>query len=294
MHQTATLQPGILALGTPAHHHLEFTVTNASDLLNIVCQVRDELTTVAGVNVVVGFAPSLWAALSPSNQPEDLADFSDMEANGIRLRAAQHDMWVWLHGASTGSVLDAALQAKRTLAGSAELVAEQQSFGYGASQDLTGFEDGTENPPIDEAPAVISLPASSPAAGASIALLQRWVHDLDAFAQMDEDTKERVVGRTLVGSVEFDDNPPRAHVERVVVEDDDGEEREIFRRSTAFGGASEHGLMFVGFSGDPTLMRVMLQNMIGQEDGVTDYLTDISTASASAWYVVPTLEQLRR
>jgi len=124
-------------------------------------------------------------------------------------------------------------------------------------------------------------------------LVQRWVHDLEAFAAMALEDQERMVGRTLVGSVEFDDNPPRAHVERVVIEDDDGEELEIFRRSAPFGAAEEHGLMFVGFSGNPTLMATMLENMIGVGDGVTDHLTDISTATASAWYIVPTLEQLR-
>jgi len=143
MAATNTLQPGILALGTPAHHHLQFSVTDSAAILDRVGQLRDQLTTVVGVNVVVGFGPSMWRSMRPEQSPPGIDDFAEMSANNVTLPSAQHDMWLWLHGGTVGSVLDAALLAKRTLRGAAELATEQQAFAYGASQDLTGFEDGT-------------------------------------------------------------------------------------------------------------------------------------------------------
>src|SRR6185295_16830380 len=113
---------------------------------------------------------------------------------------------------------------------------EQGCFSYLASQDLTGFEDGTENPPLDEAIEVATTD------GDSVVLLQKWVHDLDGFEALELADREQVIGRTLQGSEELDPSPENSHIGRVVIEDDDGNELEVFRRSTAFGGVLEHGL----------------------------------------------------
>jgi putative iron-dependent peroxidase len=102
-----------------------------------------------------------------------------------------------------------------------------------------------------------------------------------------------VIGRTLFGSEELEPSVPDSHVGRVVIEDDNGEELEIFRRSTAFGGVLEHGLMFVAFSADRARLERMLRRMAGAEDGIRDRLTHFSTPVASAWYVAPPLEELR-
>jgi putative iron-dependent peroxidase len=75
-----------------------------------------------------------------------------------------------------------------------------------------------------------------------------------------------------------------------VLEDAAGEELEVFRRSTAYGGVLEHGLEFVAFSPDTTRLERMLRRMVGSDDGVRDALTDISVCAASAWYVAPPVE----
>ena len=94
--------------------------------------------------------------------------------------------------------------------------------------------------------------AQEGAAGGSVVLLQRWIHDLDGFEALELADREQVIGRTLHGSVELDASlqSPRSHISRVVIENEDGDELEVFRRSTAFGGVREHGLMFLAFSAD--------------------------------------------
>jgi putative iron-dependent peroxidase len=293
----ATPQPGIFALGTRSHHHLELDlVGDPATLVAALDGVREAITTVAGVNLVVGFGPSLWARLAPGEVPEGLTDFTAIEGvDGIVLPAEQHDLWLWLHAGGPDAVFRSARAAALALADIAEVRAEQPSFSYLASQDLTGFEDGTENPPIDEALTAAVVPDGSPGAGGSVVLVQRWVHDLDAFEALPVPEREAVFGRTLVGSEELPDDvrPPSAHISRVVVEDDEGEELEVFRRSTAYGGVVEHGLEFVAFSADHARLHRMLHRMVGGEDGVRDRLLDFSRPTRSAWYVTPSLEALR-
>jgi putative iron-dependent peroxidase len=291
----ATAQPGIFSLGTPTHLHLEFDVSAPDRVLAAVARIREAATPIVGVNVVVGVAPGLWAQLVPDQALTDVVGFQPIVgSDGYTMPASQHGLWVWLHGAATGGVFDLGRAAVGALAGCASLAAEQWAFSYGASQDLTGFEDGTENPPVDEAMTVAVIPSGQPCEGGSVALLQRWVHDLDGFGGLEVGEQEAIVGRTLHGSVELDESVQldSSHVSRVVVEDDDGEELEVFRRSAPFGGMQEHGLMFVAFSADQGRLDRMLRRMAGAEDGVRDRLTEFSTPTAGAWYVVPPVELL--
>ncbi|HVM09961.1 MAG TPA: Dyp-type peroxidase [Acidimicrobiales bacterium] len=293
----ATPQPGIFALGTRSHHHLELELTGPVDrLIPAINRVREAATTVVGVNMVVGFGPALWARLRPDAAPEGLSAFETITGvDDLVMAGRQHDVWMWFHGAGPDDVFDIARLAAVGLRGVADVVCERPSFVYQSSQDLTGFEDGTENPPLGEAYDVATISDDDAAAGCSVALLQRWVHDLDGFEALEEADREAVIGRTLHGSIELDDHrqEPDSHIRRVVIEGDEGEELEVFRRSTAFGGVLEHGLMFLGFTNDWRVLHRMLERMAGLDDGVRDRLTRFSTPVASAWYVVPSLEHLR-
>jgi putative iron-dependent peroxidase len=284
-------QPGIFAIGTRSHHHLEFRLTgDPAAVIPAIHRIREAANTVAGVNVVAGFGHALWSTVAPDHMPVDLRDFEPIEGvDGFTIPARQHDLWLWLHAATPDAVFTVARIASTELRDCAEVVAEQPSFTFRSSQDLTGFEDGTENPPLDEAPIVATIAPELPCAGGSIVLLQRWVHDLDGFEALEISDRELVIGRTYYGSTELDDEhqSPRSHVSRVVIADGDGDELEVFRRSTSFGGVQEHGLMFLAFSADRNRLQRMLERMAGVADGVRDRLTEFSTPVASAWYVAP-------
>jgi putative iron-dependent peroxidase len=58
-------QSGIFALGTGSHSYLEFDLLEQADSLTLVqaiANLREPRTTTGGVNLVVGFRPSLWGA----------------------------------------------------------------------------------------------------------------------------------------------------------------------------------------------------------------------------------------
>ncbi len=98
----------------------------------------------------------------------------------------------------------------------ATLAAEQPCFVYRDSRDLTGFIDGTENPPVEEAFDVALVPDGEPGAGGAFVLAEKWVHDLAAFHAQPQAAQEGTIGRTKPDSVELDDKPPTAHIARVV------------------------------------------------------------------------------
>jgi porphyrinogen peroxidase len=295
----STPQPGIFAVGTRSHHHLYLDVDPGADPADVLAALRDvraAATTVAGVNLVVGLGSRLCGQAAPAALPADVGPFEDLDGvDGVRIPGDQHDVWVWLHSSGPDVVFDAARRVHAGLAGLATVVDEAPTFAYQASRDLTGFEDGTENPPIDEAPAAARVPAGRPGAGSSVVLVQRWVHDLDAFGALARDDQDQVIGRSLATGDELPDDArsPASHISRVVLEDAAGEELEVFRRSTAWGGVREHGLIFVAFSADTSRLDRMLRRMVGADDGVRDNLTTISRCTASAWYVAPPVETFR-
>src|SRR6185369_9141565 len=114
--------------------------------------------------------------------------------------------------------LDAARACTSVLAPVATLGVEQPCFVYRDSRDLTGFVDGTENPPVEEAPGVALIPGGLPGEGGAYVITQRWVHDLEPFHALDVAAQEATIGRTKPESIELDDarKPPTAHIARVV------------------------------------------------------------------------------
>ena len=303
-----TPQPGIFALGTRSHYHLELEVhpdAPAEAIIEALGRLREPAVTAGGTNLVLGFGPALWRRLAPADAPDELHDFEPIDGlDGHRAPATQHDIWVWVHGTGEDIVLDVARAVGAALAPVADLRLGQPCFVYKDSRDLTGFIDGTANPRVDEAAEVALVPDGQPGAGGSFVIAQRWVHDLTAFAELSVEDQQRVFGRTKPDSVELegDAKPANAHISRVEIHDAAGEERPIFRRSTPYGTVQEVGLYFLGFSADLSRFTAMLHAMFGVgsgdagagagEDGIRDRLTDFSTPVTGSFFFSPSIDAL--
>jgi porphyrinogen peroxidase len=208
--------------------------------------------------------------------------------------ATPHDFWIWISGSTPDVTWEHARAVVLAVSDVTLLAAEQGGFSYLDSRDVTGFIDGTANPPIRRAADVAVVPPGEPGEGGSHVLAMRWVHDLDAFNQLSVTDQERVIGRTKADSLELSDaeKPPTAHIARVTIESG-GAELEIFRRSVPYGTVAEYGLYFVAFSADPTRYDRMLARMFGTEgDGTRDRLIDFSHPVSGAYYFAPSLNSL--
>jgi putative iron-dependent peroxidase len=293
-------QSGIFAVGTRAQQYLEVDLHPGVDprcLIEVLASLRTPRTTVGGVNLVVGLSPTCWRHVAPDDTPPGVVDFVPIVGpDGFTMPATQHDGWVWVSAATADVVFDTARDAVHALRGVARVGDHTTGFTYHDSRDLSGFVDGTENPDLDEAADVALVPDGAPGAGSAIVLVQRWFHDLDALGELSVDEQQLVFGRTKPDSVELDDDvkPVDAHIARVVTHDEHGEEREIYRRSSPIGDFSAPGLEFVGFSGDQAIIDLMLHRMAGAEDGIRDQLSRFSTPVTGSYYVVPSIDALRR
>jgi putative iron-dependent peroxidase len=294
----AVFQPGIFAQGTRHHHHLELTVPAEADPGAVAAAIRglrEPAVTAGGSNIVIGFGAGLWRRLAPDDAPPSLRPFQAVEGRGHRAPATQRDIWAWIHGAGPDIVLDTARAVAAAFGEVAELGLDQPCFVYRDSRDLTGFVDGTENPPVGDAPGAVIIPEGEVGEGGCFAMTQRYVHDLSRFHALPVEEQERVIGRTKDHSEELPDElkPPTAHIARVVIEDEHGAELEVFRRSVAYGNVDEHGLLFVLFSRDLERVDRMLARMFGlAEDGLTDRLLDFTTPTTGSYWFVPSLDVL--
>lgn len=292
-----TPQPGIFAQGTRSQYHLEFDVdagVAAADVATAVGRLREPLVTSGGTNIVVGFGADLWRRIAPQDAPADLHDFAGIEGASGRVPATPHDLWIWLHGSGPDVLLDNARSVVAALGPTATLAADQPCFVYLDSRDLTGFIDGTENPPVDEAPEVAIIPDGEPGEGGAHVITMKWVHDLAAFHELGIEDQQAVIGRSKPDSVELDDKPLTAHISRVVVNDEQGEELEIYRRSVPYGTVTELGLYFVAFSADVSRFEIMLNRMFDTTNtGTHDHLTDFTKPVSAAFYYAPPVQALR-
>lgn len=295
------VQPGILALGTTDHCYLELDLRTGTDARGLVADAASlarELITTAGVNVVVGVRPSLWRTVAHADEvPDGVDDWTDdvVGPDGFTMPATPHDVWVWIAGGSRTAVFDSGKHAVTALSRFATVAGEIGGWVYRHDRDLTGFVDGTENPDLLEAPSIVTVPDGRPGAGSSVVLFQLWPHDAPAWDAQPVPAQERVIGRTKPDSVELDDEhqPDDSHVSRTTV-DVDGAELDIFRRNVAYGGVTDHGTVFVGFSHDQWRMAEMLRRMAGVGDGVRCALTRYTRPVTGAYYVVPSVGALGR
>ena len=283
-------QPGILAFGTTNHVYVEFDLRPDADiatLLAVVADLAGGVTTGAGYMLVLGFRPELLRRLDPASCPEGVHGFDQpiIGPDGFTMPATQHDLIAWMAGGAQDVLFDGVQAAIAQLAGHTVVGDEEAGWAYRAHRDLTGFVDGTENPPLVEIPNY-ALYSEGPAAGASLLLIQRWPHDA-AWSQLPTEAQEAAIGRTKADDIELDPKPETAHAART----DQDELGKIVRRNMPYGNAADHGTMFVGLTNDQAVMQRMLERMAGIE-GPRDALTRYTHPNTGAYYVIPPVAAL--
>jgi putative iron-dependent peroxidase len=286
-------QPGILALGTSAQTYLELDVVtpipNPDDLLAAIAEICGGVMTGQGCNVVVGFRPELWRRLMPNRMPAGVHAFDEplTGPDGFTMPATQHDLLVWVAAGTRDVVFDEAMRAVRTLDGLASVAEETTGWTYHHHLDLTGFVDGTENPPMGAA-AEYALVDDGPGARGSVLLLQRWDHDALAWEGLGVTAQEHVMGRTKVTNEEIEDKSPTSHIAR----NDQDEVGQILRRNVAYGDLRVHGTLFVGLCGRQATLHEMLRRMVGADGAGRDDLTRYTTPVTGAYYFLPAATDL--
>lgn len=265
------------------------------DLLN----TRDRLMTQhpnAEIKTAVAFGPELWAQLYPQS-PEGFKQLDPIQG-AFEMPAVPAD--VLIHIASQRSDICFTLSQAffDDIQDKVEVLDERVCFRYFDGRDLTGFIDGTENPqfPDDRAETALLGTDAGIFKDGSFIFAQRYVHDLEKWKRLKVDAQESVMGRSKLESIEMDDDvkPENAHIARVVIEDDKGEEMEILRHSLPYGdGKGEQGLFFIAYTKNLAIIDDMLEHMFGTTgDGIHDRLLHFVTAVDGAYFFAPSEELL--
>ena len=221
---------------------------------------------------------------------DGLRSFPALSGPGVAVPSTQHALWCWLRGSDPGELVERSIAITDSLAGAFHTEQIVDGFKYGDAElglDLTGYEDGTENPEGDDADAAAFVHDGAPGmAGSSFVAVQQWVHDLRYFWSLPEDEQDHIIGRRLSDNEEIDDAPESAHARRTEQESF-APEAFVLRRSMPFANPGGEGLVFVAFGKSFDAFEAQLRRMVGLEDGVTDGLFRFSRPVTGEYYWCP-------
>ncbi|MEM7120888.1 MAG: Dyp-type peroxidase [Pseudomonadota bacterium] len=276
-------QPGIMEPVPSLSRYLEFIALPEAD----VVPGLEVLKNMAGDDgLVIGLGAGLVLGLDASI--DGLRTFPSMSGRGSEVPSTQADLWVWVRGEDRGDIFHRGRAVIDHLASCFRLDHMVDGFKYGRGQDLTGYEDGTENPVGDEAVDAALVAGHGPGLdGSSFVAVQQWAHDLDHFDHIDQDDKDsNIIGRRLSDNEELEDAAATAHVKRTSASQFEPRSV-ILRRSMPWADASGEGLVFVAFGRTLDAFEVQLRHMIGEDDNVVDGLFRFTRPISGGYFWCP-------
>lgn len=282
MSLAAAAQPGILQPIPAQGRYLTCQLRVGTDPRDVL---RALVARTDGEATVVGLGESLVRELGAS--VPGLKSFCGIDGARTKLPATPADLWLWLRGSDRGELLIRSRHLSALLAPAFDVADITDAFSHRTNRDLTGYEDGTENPKGDAAIEAALLPESAGAlAGSSFVAVQRWRHHLGRFEAMTRQQQDLAIGRERDSNKEIEDAPASAHVKRTAQEDFEPEAF-VLRRSMPWADGNEGGLVFTAFGRSFYAFEAQLRRMSGAEDGIIDGLYSFTQPETGAYFWCP-------
>jgi len=278
----SNIQPGILMPLPPLARYLLFSLKAGSSAGNTLQALAK---AVGGERTVVGLGPSL--VLKLEGRIEGLRVFPGQVAAGIEVPSTPLALCCWLRGDDRGELVQRTRRLCQILEPAFVLAKAIDAFQYGPGLDLTGYEDGTENPTGDQAAEVAVVDGKGHGLdGSSFMTVQLWIHDLDRFDSLPSGERDNIIGRRKSDNEELAEAPESAHVKRTEQESFTPEAF-ILRRSMPWADALDAGLVFVSFGKSFDAFEALLDRMLGLEDGITDALFRFTRPVTGSYFWCP-------
>jgi putative iron-dependent peroxidase len=288
---TALYQPGILDGVPRVARYVLFTMAGEQQPVQAIKDALQRASPlVNGEDVVIGIGPSLVKALGGEipglHEPPDFS-------GKVKVPVTPGVLWCWVRGDDLGELLHITRRLQKALAPAFQLRHVVDAFRHrhnetsGFGRDLTGFEDGTENPKGEDALQAAFVHGQGEGLdGASFVAVQQWVHDFDAFESLPKEAQDHAIGRRLDDNEEIEDAPESAHVKRTAQESFDPEAF-VLRRSMPWMASTQAGLMFVAFGRSFYAFEAQMRRMAGLDDGIVDGLFQLSKPVTGAYFWCP-------
>lgn len=199
-------------------------------------------------------------------------------------------LWCWLRAEDRGQLFHLQRQILTATASCFTLHSHIPAFCHQGGRDLTGYEDGTENP-VDQAALETAFVQNGglDLDGSSFVVTQQWQHRFQVFEAMSNTAQDHTIGRRRTDNEELEEAPESAHVKRTAQEDFEPEAF-VLRRSMPWVAEGEAGLMFVAFATSFEAFEAQFRRMLGNDDGIVDALFTISQPLNTHYFWCPPSE----
>jgi putative iron-dependent peroxidase len=279
-----TPQAAILEPISDHARHMFFDLRPATDPR---AALRALAAACEGRSAVLGIGAGVASALGVD--VAGLRGFPELPHAKPAIPATQHALWLWLRGNEPGDLLLQGHSLEALAAPAFTRVQAIDSFRHRDSRDLTGYEDGTENPKDEAAvDAAVAQGQGAGIDGSSFAAVQQWLHDFPVYDALPRAEQDNCFGRRRDDNEELDDAPESAHVKRTAQEDFDPEAF-VVRRSMPWVVGSDAGLVFLAFGKSFDAYEAQLRRMTGHDDGISDALFSFTRPLTGGYYWCPPL-----
>jgi porphyrinogen peroxidase len=277
---------------------------NAETVRNVIADIGGIVRAVGfrdlqgRLSCVVGIGSAAWDRFGQASKPPQLHEFSAIPGAVHTAVSTPGDLLFHIRAERPDMCFEFERLLLLQLGAAVTVVDEVSGFRYFDSRDLLGFVDGTENPTgASMAEAAIIGDEDPDFAGGSYVIVQKYLHNLDTWAQLPAAVQEHIIGRTKLDNVELEipADERKSHKDLNTIVDANGVEHDILRDNMPFGqpGQGEFGTYFIGYCRDIWVIEQMLRNMfLGDPVGSYDRILDFSTAKTGAAFFVPSNEVL--
>ena len=284
--QIIKYQLGIIENIPPSAKYMMFNLKKDVDI-NFGLRVLQRF--VDGKRVVAGFGNNLLAMFDiPEGKDYQRTKFNSeiMSDNG------GYDLILWLRNDDRGELFHNAIDIRKALGDYFDFEKVISSYTYHGKYDLSGFEDGIENPKgEEEVPAAIV--ANGDLEGSSFWVLQQWLHDFDWLNSVSQTQKEECIGRSLDDSHQFKDLKDFAHV-KVSAKENFSPEAQILRKSMPWSDDELNGgFMFGGFAPSFRSFNLQMGNMLGIGTDIIDGVFKFSKIIETSYLWCPPFKKGR-
>src|SRR5215469_942050 len=299
---THNLPQAVVAPLTRAAIFLVVTVKPGADCRSVIRSFCADLSAIfravefrdleAALSCIMGIGSDAWDQLFGQPRPAELHPFRELRGGSRQAVSTPGDLLFHIRSKRMDMCFELATQIMARIGEAVSVVDEVHGFRYFDDRDLLGFVDGTENPRGDEVAEAVFIADEDPAfAGGSYVIVQKYVHEMNAWNALSTEEQEKVIGRYKLSDIELDDSvkPTNAHTALTVIEEN-GQQLQILRDNMPFGqaGSGEFGTYFIGYCRTPRVTEQMLENMfIGRPPGNYDRILDFSRAVTGSLFFVP-------
>ena len=246
----------------------------------------------AGLTCVMGIGSEAWDRVFGQPRPAELHPFREIRSGSRHAVSTPGDLLFHIRAKRMDLCFELATRIMASLGEAVSAVDEVHGFRYFDDRDLLGFVDGTENPRGQAVNEAAIIGDEDPAfAGGSYVIVQKYLHDIDAWNALSTEAQERIIGREKLSDIELDDatKPTSAHNALTTITEN-GTQLQILRDNMPFGSVAkgEFGTYFIGYCRTPRVTEQMIENMfVGRPPGNYDRLLDFSRAATGTLFFVP-------